>query len=96
MIMDGWRGVQGDLACHPGGGVSFAVTQFLTANYIGPRTARHHLRAGQPDFCLTAFLKNWKPKRIFRFDRPGSHQPKGRAPFSFGAILKAWSPFVPS
>jgi L-lactate transport len=91
IIMDGWRGVRETwpaiLVC----GVSFAVTQFFTANYIGPEL---------PDItsalvsliCLAIFLKFWKPVRIFRFDdkeatiKTESH--------SLGAVLKAWSPFA--
>ena len=66
-IMDGWRGVKETWPAVLVGGGSFAVVQFLTANYIGPEL---------PDItsaivsliALTAFLKVWQPKRIFRFD----------------------------
>ena len=66
LIMDGWRGVRQTwpaiLVC----GGTFAVTQFLTSNYLGPEL---------PDITsalvslisLTLFLKFWKPKTIFRF-----------------------------
>jgi L-lactate transport len=91
VIMDGWRGVRETwpaiLVC----GVSFAVTQFFTANYVGPEL---------PDITsalvslisLAVFLKFWKPRRIFRFDdkqvavRGQKH--------SLGTIIKAWSPFA--
>jgi L-lactate transport len=91
VIMDGWRGVRETwpaiLVC----GVSFAVTQFLTANFIGPEL---------PDItsalvslvCLALFLKFWKPKRIFRFDEK-EVLVKGKN-HSLGAIAKAWSPFL--
>src|SRR5258707_252667 len=69
-IMDGWRGVKETWPAVLVGGGSFAVVQFLTANFIGPEL---------PDItsaivslvALTLFLKVWQPKRIFRFDTEG-------------------------
>jgi L-lactate permease len=66
-IMDGWRGVKETWPAVLVGGGSFAVMQFLTANYIGPEL---------PDITsaivslvvLTLFLKVWQPRRIFRFE----------------------------
>lgn len=107
-IMDGWRGVKETWPAVLVGGGSFAVVQFLTANYIGPEL---------PDItsaivsliALTAFLKVWQPKRIFRFDTaesttsqttgtkaPAAAKPQAgaAAPLTAGAIVKAWSPFI--
>lgn len=99
-IMDGWRGVKETWPAVLVGGGSFAVVQFLTANYIGPEL---------PDItsaivsliALTAFLKVWQPKRIFRFDTSDSTATSAAkpvaastAPLTAGAILKAWSPFI--
>jgi len=90
-IMDGWRGVRETwpaiLVC----GGSFAVTQFLTSNFIGPQL---------PDITsalvsllsLTLFLKFWKPKNIFRF--PGQEVRIKAEYHSPGQVLKAWSPFA--
>jgi len=97
-IMDGWRGVKETWPAVLVGGGSFAIVQFLTANFIGPEL---------PDItsaivslvALTLFLKVWQPKRIFRFEaEPG--QPKAPAmptnttPLTAVAVLKAWSPFI--
>lgn len=91
MIMDGWRGVRETwpaiLVC----GVTFAGTQFLTSNFIGPEL---------PDITsalvslvsLAIFLKFWKPKNIFRF--PGRAVTVKTANHSFSQVLKAWSPFA--
>jgi L-lactate permease len=104
-IMDGWRGVKETWPAVLVGGGSFALVQFLTANYIGPEL---------PDItsaivsliALTAFLKVWQPKHIFRFDTSDNAtasdnanttaQPAASAatPLTAGAILKAWSPFI--
>jgi L-lactate transport len=91
MIMDGWRGVRETWPAILVTGVSFAITQFLTANFIGPEL---------PDITsalvslisLSAFLKFWKPKRIFRF--PGQEVTVKAESHSFGTVLKAWSPFA--
>jgi L-lactate transport len=91
IIMDGWRGVK---ECWPAilvCGLTFAITQFLTANFVGPEL---------PDITsalvslisLSVFLKFWKPKRIFRFDdKPAAVQTEKH---SLGTIIKAWSPFA--
>ena len=94
-IMDGWRGIKETYPAVLVAGVSFAVTQFFTANYIGPEL---------PDItsalvslvCLTLFLKKWKPKRIFRFEgQELSKVPTTQTQhYSPHAIIKAWSPFM--
>ena len=101
-IMDGWRGVKETWPAVLVGGGSFALVQFLTANYIGPEL---------PDItsaivslvALTLFLKVWQPRRIFRFDNSEAGQGKGAAapvavstgvPLTLASILKAWSPFI--
>jgi len=90
-MMDGWRGIKETYPAILVCGVSFAVTQYLTANFIGPEL---------PDItsalvsliCLAAFLRVWKPKRIFRF--AGQEAVVKAQKHSLGAILKAWSPFA--
>jgi len=91
MIMDGWRGVRETwpaiLVC----GGTFAVTQFLTANFIGPEL---------PDITsalvslisITIFLKYWKPKNIFRFS--GQEITIKAENHSLAQVIKAWSPFA--
>ena len=106
MIMDGWKGVRETWPAILVAGGTFAVTQYFTANFIGPEL---------PDITsalvslvsITLFLKVWKPKAIFRF----SHSPLAApVPASVGAmassefaatrgytggeIAKAWSPFL--
>lgn len=93
-IMDGWRGIKDTYPAVLVAGVSFAVTQFLTANYIGPEL---------PDItsalvsliCLTLFLKVWKPKNIFRFEgQARKAATSAEKSYSKAEIIKAWSPFV--
>lgn len=100
-IMDGWRGVKETWPAVLVAGGSFALTQYLTSNFIGPEL---------PDItsslvslvCLTAFLKLWKPAHTFRFAPEPSTVPAvaveavtdARQRYTFGQILKAWSPFL--
>jgi len=91
MMMDGWRGVRETWPAILVTGISFAVTQFFTSNFIGPEL---------PDITsalvslisLGIFLKFWKPKRIFRF--PGQEITVKAQSHHLGKIVKAWSPFL--
>ena len=91
MMMDGWRGVKDTWPAILVTGVTFAITQFFTSNYIGPEL---------PDITsalvslisLGIFLKFWKPKRIFRF--PGQEVTVKAQTHTFAKIFKAWSPFL--
>ncbi|MDR6121780.1 lactate permease [Bacillus sp. SLBN-46] len=82
-------------------GISFAVTQYLSSNFLGPELP-DILSALVSLFTLTIFLKFWKPKTIFRFSAeqemaaaltakaPNNQQVK----YTGGQIFKAWSPFL--
>ncbi|MGL5389862.1 MAG: lactate permease LctP family transporter, partial [Shewanella sp.] len=92
-MMDGIRGIKQTWPATLVVGVSFAITQFFTSNFIGPEL---------PDItsalvslvCLTLFLKVWQPKEIFTFAgmKPRAAVPKSA--FSNGQTFKAWSPFI--
>ncbi|MDF0730806.1 lactate permease LctP family transporter [Pseudomonas entomophila] len=98
-MMDGVRGVKETWPAALVAGLSFAVTQYFTSNFIGPEL---------PDItsalaslvALTLFLKVWQPKRAFTEAKGsvgaavvgrGGSQP---SPYSLGEIFKAWSPFL--
>lgn len=98
-MMDGWRGIRETWPAALVAGLSFAVTQYFTSNFIGPEL---------PDItsalvslvCLTLFLKVWKPSReatetsgavVGGF---GGERTTTPSPYSMGAIFKAWSPFL--
>ncbi|NHB57877.1 L-lactate permease [Acinetobacter sp. 194] len=96
-IMDGWRGVKETWPAILVGGGSFALAQFLTANYVGPEL---------PDITaaiaalvsLTILLKFWQPKHIFRFEDDvqvdETLAQAAKQKYSVGQIIKAWSPFA--
>ncbi len=104
-MMDGWKGIKETWPAALVAGVSFAVTQYYTSNYIGPEL---------PDItsalvslvCLTLFLKVWQPKSerakqvagtsggaavMGGFGGARATEP---SPYSIGEIIKAWSPFL--
>ncbi|ULL03439.1 lactate permease LctP family transporter [Pseudomonas putida] len=98
-MMDGLRGVKETWPAALVAGLSFAVTQYFTSNFIGPELP-DITSALASLICLTLFLKVWQPKRAFS-EAKGSVgaavvQPSGSqpSPYSFGEIFKAWSPFL--
>src|SRR5471032_607279 len=107
-MMDGLRGVRETWPAALVAGLSFAVTQYFTSNFIGPEL---------PDITsalaslvsLTLFLKVWQPKRTAGAQIAGATssaavtasvggfgQPRQTvaSPYSLGQIFKAWSPFL--
>ena len=92
-MMDGMRGIRQTWPAVLVAGVSFATTQFITANFIGPEL---------PDVtsalvslvCLSAFLKKWQPKEIFTFNGMKKPSERKAGEYTAGQIIKAWSPFA--
>ncbi|PAE31386.1 L-lactate permease [Bacillus sp. 7884-1] len=82
-------------------GLSFAVTQYLSSNFIGPELP-DILSALVSLFALAIFLKFWKPKTIFRFSSEEEmaatvavNAPKKiETTHTGGQVFKAWSPFL--
>lgn len=105
-MMDGWRGIKETWPAALVAGGSFAITQYFTSNYIGPELP-DITSALVSLVSLTLFLKVWQPQRaaevevlgvsasgaavVGGFGGPRSSTP---SPYSFGEILKAWSPFL--
>lgn len=82
-------------------GVSFAVVQYLSSNFLGPELP-DVLSALVSMAALAVFLKWWKPKTTFRFANEqesaaaietAKTNPAAPA-YSGGQIFKAWSPFL--
>ena len=82
-------------------GVSFAATQYVSSNFLGPELP-DILSAIVSLVALAVFLKFWKPKTTFRFPgekeaaaavQAGQPETQERA-HSAGRIFKAWTPFL--
>lgn len=92
-MMDGMRGIKQTYPAILVAGVSFAITQFLTANFIGPEL---------PDVtsalvsltCLSLFLKKWQPAEIFTFQGMKKPEVRKKSEYNTAQIIKAWSPFA--
>lgn len=75
-------------------GITFAVTQFLSSNFLGPELP-DILSSLVSLFALAIFMRFWKPKQIYRFegDEDTAAQAKKES-YSAGQIFTAWSPFI--
>ncbi|MDA1679420.1 MULTISPECIES: L-lactate permease [unclassified Bacillus cereus group] len=97
-LMDGFKGVKQTWPALFVAGSSFAITQFITATFLGPEL---------PDITsalvslvsLSLFLKVWQPKEIYQSKEANSEvavtttatsMPK----LTVGKVVKAWSPFI--
>lgn len=93
ILMSGWRkGLQAWPAALVSGG-SFALTQFLTANYLGPYLPSI-MASLISIITLVIFLRFWHPAASWRFpDEPPS---EGRAQLRYtsGQVFRAWTPFI--
>lgn len=81
-------------------GGSFALTQYLSSNFMGPELP-DILSALVSMVALTLFLKVWKPKTVYRFahEQNGSasstHQTQANPNvYTSGQVFRAWSPFL--
>lgn len=74
-------------------GLSFALLQYLSSNFLGPSLPDVIGGLGSI-VCLMVLLRFWKPKQVWRFaNEPAAVvQPAGL--YSTGQIIRAWSPFV--
>lgn len=93
-IMVGWKKTIEVLPAILVSGITFAATQYLSSNYLGPEL---------PDvssalvslLALAIFMKFWTPKNIYRFaDEKISVEDQSNQHYSGGQIFKAWSPFI--
>lgn len=74
-------------------GGSFALTQFLASNYLGPLLPSI-LASIASIVSLTAFLRIWHPAESWRF--PGEPPGGGRARLLYSGreVFRAWTPFI--
>ncbi|MBE3587125.1 MAG: lactate permease LctP family transporter [Thermoanaerobacteraceae bacterium] len=92
LIMSGWKGVKEVWPAVLISGLSFAITQWFTSNYMSPMLP--DIASSVVSIVVTVlFLRVWKPKRIWRFaDEPPASLKVVK--HSAGAVFKAWSPFI--
>ncbi|WP_017753478.1 L-lactate permease [Calidifontibacillus oryziterrae] len=78
-------------------GLTFAITQYLTSNFLGPELP-DILSALVSLFALAIFLRFWKPTSIYRFgfesETAATTKNSTTQNYTGGQIFKAWSPFL--
>ncbi|RAN86922.1 L-lactate permease [Bacillus sp. SRB_28] len=97
-LMDGFKGIKQTWPALFVAGSSFAITQFITATFLGPEL---------PDITsalvslvsLSLFLKVWQPKEIYQTKQANSEVAAATTTTSMpkltvGKVVKAWSPFI--
>ncbi|MCX2827510.1 L-lactate permease [Bacillus pseudomycoides] len=96
-LMDGFKGIKQTWPALLVAGSSFAITQFITATFLGPEL---------PDItsalvslvCLALFLKVWQPKEIYQSNQANAEAATTTAAsmpkLTVGKVVKAWSPFI--
>ncbi|MGG0291325.1 L-lactate permease [Bacillus pacificus] len=96
-LMDGVKGVRQTWPALLVAGSSFAITQFITATFLGPEL---------PDITsalvslvsLALFLKVWQPKEIYQSGQANREVAATTAAsmprLTLGKVVKAWSPFI--
>lgn len=97
VVVAGWRGLKGVWPAVLVSGLSFAMAQWLSSNYLGPYLP-DLLSALVSTAALVTLLRFWRPSATWRF----AHEPApGVAPRaaretapSAGRIMRAWVPFL--
>jgi L-lactate transport len=92
LVMGGWRALRGVLPAAVVCGVSFAGTQLLVSNLIGPQIT-DILSSLAAIGALVLFLKVWKPRDKFQFDQHSTAHvaPPRHPPLD---LLHAWGPYI--
>jgi L-lactate transport len=87
MVMGGWKALRGVLPGAAVCGISFAGTQFLVSNFVGPYLT--DILSSLAAICgLIVLLQFWKPADATA--RPAS---TGAPKYTTGQILWAWMPY---
>lgn len=96
-IMSGWKRTIEVLPAVATVGITFAVVQFLSSNFLGPQLP-DVLASLSSLFALTLLLKVWKPKTEFHF--PNEKAPTAKTAQQVntkkvnGGVVTAWMPYL--
>lgn len=74
-------------------GISFALLQYLSSNFLGPSLPDVIAGLGSI-ICLMTFLKFWKPKTIWRFANEPAPVVSMGVTYTRSQLIRAWSPFM--
>jgi lactate permease len=94
VVMAGWRRMLEVWPIIVVSGVSFAGTQFVVSNFIGPELA-DLLAAIVGVVAVVALLAVWSPREEWHFpNEPAAEERESYERPPLGATLLAWSPFI--
>lgn len=94
VLMGGWKRSLEVMPAVLVAGLSFALTQFFTSNFLGPMLP-DILSALVCIVSLLLFLQVWKPSQTFHFaDEKPAVIGKVRLEHSIGRVLQAWAPYL--
>ena len=95
LVVAGWKGARAIWPAIAVTGLSYAITMFLTASYLGP-TLPDVLSAIVSIICLVTFLRFWHPKEIWRFPKERTEATTApiRKRHDRTALVRAWTPFL--
>ncbi|MCL4794337.1 MAG: L-lactate permease [Bryobacteraceae bacterium] len=92
LVMGGVRGLAGVWPAAFACGLSFATTQWLVSNYIGPQLV-DILSSLAAIAAILLVLRFWRPRDAFELE--GEHAPSIAPPkHPLGKVILAWSPFL--
>jgi len=93
ILMAGWKASKEVLPAILVSGLSFAVAQWWSSNYLGAYLP--DIISSLTSLIATAvFLRFWKPKTVWRFPSEKKENNFKPTRHSAGQVIKAWSPFA--
>jgi len=92
VIMAGWKKTLEIWPVLLVAGGSFAITQFLVSNYLGPYLP-DILSSLVTIICTAIFVKIWHPKEIWTFEHEEAVE-KAKLQYTLGQVFRAWAPFI--
>lgn len=93
VVMAGWKKTVEIWPILLVSGGSFALTQFLVSNYIGPYLP-DILSAIVSIIATLIFAKIWHPKESWTFEHEAAATGKAKLQYTAGQVFRAWAPFI--
>ncbi len=94
ILISGWKGVKGVWPAVLITALSYTLTMFLAAEYLGP-SLPNILSSLVSILCLVLFLRVWKPVSVWRFPQEPAYVPSAdQTHTGFREQVRAWTPFV--
>lgn len=90
VLMAGWSGAVAVWPAAAACGLSFAVTQFLVSNFVGPYLT-DIISAFAAAAVLLVMIRWWKPVAGSKFEMRAA---ESGGDSGWGAVLRAWTPYI--